>query len=82
MFVLTRADAGRYPLQKRALYLNDLLEEIARAGGVLASDKDVTLEVTNLEDAAFQETKTCYVKWFSISSIMPLSSLLQVASSN
>ena len=39
MFMLARADAGQYPLRKRPLYLNDLLEEVARAGAVLASDR-------------------------------------------
>lgn len=53
MFILARADAGHYPLQNRALYLNDLLDEVARAGGMLASDKDVTVELTNLPEAAF-----------------------------
>src|SRR5918998_3295941 len=53
MFILARADAGHYPLQNRALYLNDLLDEVARAGGLLASDKDVTVELTNLPEAAF-----------------------------
>ncbi|HYG08403.1 MAG TPA: ATP-binding protein [Pyrinomonadaceae bacterium] len=53
MFVLARADAGRYPLQKRTLYLNDLLEEVARAGGILASDKGVAVELDTLPEAAF-----------------------------
>ena len=53
MFILARADAGHYPLQNRALYLNDLLDEVARAGALLASDKNVTVELTNLPEAAF-----------------------------
>ena len=53
MFVLARADAGRYPVRKRPLYLNDLLAEVARAGTVLAADKGVTIEVKNLDEAAF-----------------------------
>ncbi|HYO99081.1 MAG TPA: heavy metal sensor histidine kinase [Pyrinomonadaceae bacterium] len=55
MFLLARADAGQYPLQKKALYLNDLLEDIARAGSLLAADKDVTVnvELTDLTEAAF-----------------------------
>ncbi|HEY0099532.1 MAG TPA: heavy metal sensor histidine kinase [Pyrinomonadaceae bacterium] len=53
MFILARADAGHYPLQKRALYLNDLLEDIARAAGLLAAHKDVTVELTNLPEATF-----------------------------
>lgn len=53
MFILARADAGRYPLHQRRLYLNDLLGEVARAGSVLASDKNVTVEFTNLTEATF-----------------------------
>jgi heavy metal sensor kinase len=53
MFILARADAGRYPLQERTLYLTDLLDEVARAGGLLALDKGVTVELTNLPEAAF-----------------------------
>lgn len=53
MFILSRADAGSYPLQKRALYLDDMLEEIARAGVVLAAEKNVSLELKNLEEASF-----------------------------
>jgi two-component system OmpR family sensor kinase len=51
MFTLARADAGRYPLQRKTLYLNDLLEEVARAGVVLASGKGVTVELTDLPEA-------------------------------
>ncbi|MCA1567630.1 MAG: heavy metal sensor histidine kinase [Acidobacteria bacterium] len=53
MFALARADAGHYPLQKRPLYLNDLLEEVARAGGLLGADKGVSVELTNLPEAAY-----------------------------
>jgi two-component system, OmpR family, sensor kinase len=53
MFILARADAGRYPLRREALYLNDLLAEVARAGDLLASGKNVTLELKNLPEAAF-----------------------------
>jgi heavy metal sensor kinase len=53
MFTLARADAGRYPLDKRALYLNDLLEEVARAARLLAAEKDVALEITNDAEAGF-----------------------------
>ncbi len=53
MFILARADAGQYPLRKRALYLNDLLDDIARTGELLAADKNVTVELTNVTEAAF-----------------------------
>lgn len=53
MFTLARADAGRYPLQKKSLYLNDLLDEVGRAAKVLARNKEISLEVSNLPDAVF-----------------------------
>lgn len=53
MFMLARADSGRYPLRKRTLYLNDLLEEVARAGAVLAADRNASVQLTNVPEAAF-----------------------------
>jgi two-component system OmpR family sensor kinase len=53
MFILSRADAGHYPLNKISFYLNDLLEEVARAGGLLAEHKSVTIEITNSTEAGF-----------------------------
>jgi two-component system OmpR family sensor kinase len=53
MFTLARADSGRYPLDKRALYLNDLLEEVARAARLLAAEKNVALEIKNGVEAGF-----------------------------
>jgi heavy metal sensor kinase len=53
MFTLARADAGRYPLRKQTLYLNDLLAEVARVGGMLAADKRVTVELASPPEAAF-----------------------------
>lgn len=53
MFILARADAGRYPLTKSTLYLDDLIEEVAQAGGLLASGKNITIEVENSPEATF-----------------------------
>jgi two-component system OmpR family sensor kinase len=53
MFILSRADAGHYPLNKSSFYLNDMLEEVARAGGLLAEHKSVALEITNSTEAGF-----------------------------
>ena len=53
MFMLARADAGQYPLRKRPLYLNDLLEEVARAGAVLATSRSASVKLTNLPEAVF-----------------------------
>jgi signal transduction histidine kinase len=53
MFVLSRADAEQYPLQKRILYLNDLLEEVSRTRALLADEKGVELIVTKPSEANF-----------------------------
>ncbi|HEV2762540.1 MAG TPA: ATP-binding protein, partial [Pyrinomonadaceae bacterium] len=53
MFVLARADTGRYPLRREALYLNDLVEEVARAGGVLGASKGVRVEVSDAPESPF-----------------------------
>jgi two-component system OmpR family sensor kinase len=53
MFTLARADAGRYPLRKSRFYLDELLEEAARAASVLASGKGVSIEVVNSPEAPF-----------------------------
>jgi two-component system, OmpR family, sensor kinase len=53
MFLLARADAGHYPLQQQPLYLNDLIEEVARAGHQLAADSSVILVVESLSEASF-----------------------------
>lgn len=54
MFMLVRADDGHYPLHKESLYLNDLVEEVARAGRALAAAKGVSLEISNSLEAGFQ----------------------------
>ena len=53
MFVLARADSGRYPLRKATFYLNDLLEEVARAGNILAASKGVRLEAEEFSEVTF-----------------------------
>lgn len=53
MFVLARADTGSYPLRKTTLYLNDLLEEVARAGSMLASGKGVRVEAADSPEVTF-----------------------------
>lgn len=46
MFTLARADAGDYPVQRSAMYLDELIEEVARAARVLAERKRVAIEIT------------------------------------
>jgi heavy metal sensor kinase len=43
LFTLTRADAGQYPLQPRAFYLEELIGECMHAARTLASAKNITL---------------------------------------
>ena len=45
MFALARADAGRYPLRRSELYVNELLDETVRAASVLAARKGVSVVV-------------------------------------
>lgn len=53
MFTLARADAGRYPIRKSKFYVDELIEEAARAAGVLASGKDVRIEISNLPESLY-----------------------------
>jgi heavy metal sensor kinase len=53
MFTLARADAGNYPVQRSAMYLDELVEEVARAARVLAARRNVTIDVTLDDDVAF-----------------------------
>ncbi len=46
MFTLARADAGHHPLERTDFYLDELVEETARAASVLATHKGVRIEVT------------------------------------
>ena len=53
MFTLARADAGNYPVQHAPMYLDELIEEVARAARVLASRKNVGIEVAVPSDVPF-----------------------------
>ncbi|HYP28133.1 MAG TPA: ATP-binding protein [Blastocatellia bacterium] len=53
MFTLARADAGRYPLRASRFYLDELIEETARVGRVLAAQKDVTVDVAASSEFPF-----------------------------
>ena len=53
MFTLARADAGRYPLRASRFYLDELVEETARVGRVLAAQRDVTVEVAASSELPF-----------------------------
>jgi heavy metal sensor kinase len=53
MFILARADAGRYPLRKTKFYLDEMIEETARTASVLASSKQVAIDIVNSSEAFF-----------------------------
>lgn len=53
MFTLARADAGSMPLEQAPLYLEELVDETARAARVLAASKQVTIETTVPAGAPF-----------------------------
>jgi two-component system, OmpR family, sensor kinase len=51
MFTLARADSGRYPLRKTKFYLDELVSETAHAASILASGKEVAIDVDNSPEA-------------------------------
>ena len=53
MFVLARADAGHPTLQNAEFYLDELLTETTRAAAVLASQKNLQLQVAPLSETPF-----------------------------
>jgi heavy metal sensor kinase len=53
MFTLARADAGNYPFQRSPMYLDELVDAVARAARVLARDKHVEIHARTEENAAF-----------------------------
>jgi two-component system OmpR family sensor kinase len=53
MFTLARADAGNYPVRRDAMYLDEVIDEVVRAARVVASTKDVGVELDNIASAAW-----------------------------
>jgi heavy metal sensor kinase len=53
MFILARADTGRYPLRSSKFYLDELLAESIRAGNILAAPKQVTIEAGEFAESLF-----------------------------
>lgn len=51
MFTLARADTGRRILNRTSFYLDELLEETARAAGILAIQKGITIKVNDADEA-------------------------------
>ena len=53
MFTLARADAGNYPVRRTPMYLDEIVEEVARAERVLAGPKKVSIQTAVIASAAF-----------------------------
>ena len=53
MFTLARADAGNYPVRHAPMYLDEVVAEEVRAARVLASARDVSIELTTAAPAPF-----------------------------
>lgn len=53
MFTLARADTGSRPLEQSDFYLDELLEETIRAAGVLATRKNISLNVAAFAESPF-----------------------------
>jgi len=54
MFVLARADAGHPALQRTEFYLDELLAETARAAAMLATQRNMQLQVPSFPEAPFR----------------------------
>lgn len=52
MFTLARADAGNYPVRLVPMYLDEVLDEVARAAQVLARVRNVAVESAGARSAA------------------------------
>ena len=53
LFLLARADAGHLPLRREPLYLEEVVDNAARAVRSLAHERGVRIDVTPLEDSPF-----------------------------
>jgi heavy metal sensor kinase len=54
MFTLARADAGNYPIRTNPMYLDEVVEDVVRAARILASTKDVAVEVATAGACPFK----------------------------
>ncbi len=53
LFLLARADSGHLPLRREALYLEEVVDEAARAVRTLAQERQVRVELLPLDDSPF-----------------------------
>jgi heavy metal sensor kinase len=54
MFTLARADAGRRPVEHRDFYLDELVTQAARAAGMLAARKGITVQLAPTTEAIYR----------------------------
>jgi two-component system, OmpR family, sensor kinase len=53
MFTLARADAGSYPVRAMPMYLDEVVDEVVRAVGVVARTRNITITANTLRPAPF-----------------------------
>jgi signal transduction histidine kinase len=53
LFLLARADAGHLPIRREPLYLEEVVDDAARAVRVLAQERGVRVELLPFEDSPF-----------------------------
>lgn len=53
MFTLTRADAGSYPVRSTPMYLDEVIDEVARGSGVVAATRSVSIAAECVHPAPF-----------------------------
>jgi two-component system, OmpR family, sensor kinase len=53
LFLLARADAGHVPLRRAPVYLEEVVDDAARAVRAMAHERSVAIEVSPLEDSPF-----------------------------
>jgi signal transduction histidine kinase len=53
MFTLTRADAGSYPVRMVPMYLDEVIDDVVRAAGVMAAPRNVSIAAACLRPALF-----------------------------
>jgi heavy metal sensor kinase len=53
MFTLARADTGSYPMRITPMYLDEVIDELARAARVVAGTRQVSIDTTVVPSAAF-----------------------------
>ena len=53
MFTLARADAGNYPVRRDAMYLDETVEEVARAARVVGAARSIAIDIDTVVPAPF-----------------------------